>query len=56
MHSTFEITNVVMRAATDAGFELAGIAPVQESPELEYFPLWIAEGHAGEMESSRSAQ
>src|ERR1700734_2791317 len=44
-----EITNVVMRAATDAGFELAGVAPVRDSPELEYFPLWIAEGHAGEM-------
>ena len=49
MHSPAEITNVVVRAATDAGFELAGIAPVEDSPELEYFPLWIAEGHAGEM-------
>jgi epoxyqueuosine reductase len=38
-----------MRAATDAGFDLAGIAPVGDSPELEYFPQWIAEGHAGEM-------
>jgi epoxyqueuosine reductase len=38
-----------MRAATGAGFELAGIAPVEDSPELEYFPRWIAEGHAGEM-------
>ncbi|HVR27045.1 MAG TPA: tRNA epoxyqueuosine(34) reductase QueG [Candidatus Polarisedimenticolia bacterium] len=38
-----------MRAATGAGFELAGIAPVGDSPELAYFPRWIAEGHAGEM-------
>jgi epoxyqueuosine reductase len=38
-----------MRAATDAGFDLAGIAPVEDSPELDYFPLWIAEGRAGEM-------
>ncbi len=38
-----------MRAAKEAGFELAGIAPVEDSPELEYFPRWIAEGHAGEM-------
>ncbi len=44
-----DITNVVIRAATDAGFELAGVAPVEDSSELEYFPLWIAEGHAGEM-------
>jgi epoxyqueuosine reductase len=46
---SIEITNAVMRAATDAGFELVGIAPVEDSPELEYFPRWIAEGHAGEM-------
>jgi len=38
-----------MRAAREAGFELAGIAPVEDSPELEYFPRWIAEGRAGEM-------
>jgi epoxyqueuosine reductase len=49
MHNAVEITNVIARAAADAGFELAGIAPVEDSPELEYFPLWIAEGHAGEM-------
>jgi epoxyqueuosine reductase len=49
MDGEAEITDVVTRAATDAGFELAGIAPVRDSPELEYFPLWIAEGHAGEM-------
>ncbi|MFZ0773335.1 MAG: tRNA epoxyqueuosine(34) reductase QueG [Candidatus Sulfotelmatobacter sp.] len=44
-----EITAAVLRAATDAGFDVAGIAPVEDSPELEYFPRWIAEGHAGEM-------
>jgi epoxyqueuosine reductase len=44
-----EITNVVTQAARDAGFELVGIAPVSDSPELDYFPLWIAEGRAGEM-------
>ena len=26
-----------------------GIAPVDDAPELEYFPRWIAEGHGGEM-------
>lgn len=39
----------VARAAAEAGFELAGFAPVADAPELKYFPLWIARGHAGEM-------
>jgi epoxyqueuosine reductase len=38
-----------MQAATDAGFDLVGIAPVDDARELEYFPRWIAEGHAGDM-------
>jgi epoxyqueuosine reductase len=44
-----EITATVTQAATDAGFDLVGIAPVDDAPELEYFPIWIAAGHAGEM-------
>ncbi len=44
-----EITTTLTQAARDAGFDLAGIAPVEDSPELEYFPQWIADGHAGEM-------
>lgn len=32
-----------------AGFELAGIAPVDEFAELKRFPDWVAAGHAGEM-------
>jgi epoxyqueuosine reductase len=43
------ITSVVKQAARDAGFELAGIAPVRDFPELDYFPAWIEAGHAGEM-------
>jgi epoxyqueuosine reductase len=35
--------------AAEAGFELCGIAPVQDFPELARFPEWVAEGHAGEM-------
>jgi epoxyqueuosine reductase len=42
-------TTLVKQAARDAGFDLAGIAPVGEFQELEYFPEWIASGHAGEM-------
>jgi epoxyqueuosine reductase len=44
-----EITTSIRQAATAAGFELAGVAPVAGNPELEYFPGWIAAGHAGEM-------
>ena len=44
-----EISDTVTRAATEAGFDLVGIAPVEDAPELEYFPRWIADGHAGEM-------
>ncbi len=44
-----DIWPVVAKAAADAGFELFGIAPIDDTPELEYFPRWIAAGHAGEM-------
>jgi epoxyqueuosine reductase len=39
----------VKRASLDAGFELAGIAPVREFPELDRFQQWVAAGYAGEM-------
>ncbi len=44
-----ELRSVVLRAAADAGFDLAGIAPATDTRELEYFPEWIAAGRAGEM-------
>ncbi len=44
-----DITAMVKEAAQQAGFELAGIAPVRDSAELKYFPQWIADGRAGEM-------
>ena len=43
------ISEFVKQAAREEGFELAGIAPVREFPELECFPAWIEAGHAGEM-------
>lgn len=45
-----EITQWLKQAARAAGFDLAGIAPVRDFAELEYFPQWIAAGHAGEMQ------
>jgi epoxyqueuosine reductase len=49
MPRSAEITATVTQAATEAGFDLVGVAPVEDAPELEYFPRWIAQGHAGEM-------
>jgi epoxyqueuosine reductase len=46
---SFEISAVVKRAASEAGFDLAGIAPATDSRELASFPAWIEAGHAGEM-------
>jgi epoxyqueuosine reductase len=40
---------LVKRAARDAGFDLAGIAPVRDLADLTHFPNWIAAGRAGEM-------
>lgn len=40
---------MIKSAARDAGFDLCGLAPVQDFPELAAFPEWIAEGRAGEM-------
>jgi epoxyqueuosine reductase len=48
-----KIADLVKQAAKGAGFDLAGIAPVREFAELEYFPEWIAAGHAGEMQYMR---
>jgi epoxyqueuosine reductase len=49
MPAIAEITEFIKRAARDAGFDLAGIAPARDFEELAYFPQWIAAGHAGEM-------
>jgi epoxyqueuosine reductase len=43
------LSELIKSAATDAGFELCGIAPVGHFPELARFPEWIASGGAGEM-------
>jgi epoxyqueuosine reductase len=44
-----EIAGVIRKAAADAGLDLVGISPAEDTPELEYFPQWVADGHAGEM-------
>jgi len=49
MHSSGRIEALIKRTAREAGFELAGIAPVRNLAELAYFPAWIEAGRAGEM-------
>jgi len=51
-----EFSQFVRNAALAAGFDLAGIAAVEDSnfPELARFPEWIASGHAAEMEYLKS--
>jgi epoxyqueuosine reductase len=44
-----DVKAIIQRAAEEAGFELAGIAPATGAAELNHFPEWIAAGHAGEM-------
>ena len=46
---TADIKTLIGQSATNAGFDLCGIAPASDARELEYFPEWIAAGHAGEM-------
>ncbi len=49
MPAVTDLSATVRRVATKAGFDAAGIAPVAESPELNAFREWIAQGHAGDM-------
>jgi len=44
-----DVKAIIKRAAEEAGFDLAGIAPATDATELNHFPEWIAAGHAGEM-------
>ncbi len=49
MSSLSSAVTAIKQAATEAGFELCGVAPADDSPELRHFPDWIAAGRAGEM-------
>jgi epoxyqueuosine reductase len=49
LNQVSQITTLVKCSAHEVGFELAGIAPVRDLPELNHFPDWIEAGHAGEM-------
>ena len=52
------LTSAAIKArARDLGFELCGIAPAHDFPELTFLQEWLALGYAGEMEyMSKSAE
>jgi epoxyqueuosine reductase len=39
----------IKRQAREVGFDLCGIAPATDLPELAFFERWLARGYAGEM-------
>lgn len=49
MTSNLDIKSVIQRAASEAGFDLCGIAPAADAAELQRFSAWIAAGRAGDM-------
>ncbi|HYE23963.1 MAG TPA: tRNA epoxyqueuosine(34) reductase QueG [Clostridia bacterium] len=49
MQQLTSIREFLLASAREHGFDLAGISGAGPLRELEYFPAWIAEGHAGEM-------
>lgn len=44
-----QLSELVKEEALRVGFDLAGVAGVGSSPELDYFSEWIASGYSGEM-------
>lgn len=46
----------IKERARQAGFSVAGIAPVEASPELLHYPEWLKAGYAGTMEYLKKHQ
>ena len=44
-----QLTQQIKDRALALGFDLVGVAPVHDSPELAFFERWIEAGYAGEM-------
>ena len=44
-----ERTAHVIEISRGLGFDLCGVAPAAEFPELEHLEEWLARGHAGDM-------
>jgi epoxyqueuosine reductase len=48
--SHLQLGSDIKRLAIETGFDLAGVAGVHETAEHRFFPQWIADGGAGEMD------
>jgi epoxyqueuosine reductase len=53
--SASQLAQFIKEAAAESGFDLAGVSPVADFPELDYFPQWIAEHHHGDMRYMESS-
>jgi len=51
-----ELTQRIKDQALVVGFDLVGVAPIQESPELAFFEPWLEAGYAGEMHYLRRSR
>ena len=50
------LTQAIKGKASELGFDLCGIAPADNFPELDFLDEWLARGYAGDMAyMSRSA-
>jgi len=47
--NTIPFSSAIKNIAQNAGFELCGVAPASDFPELQKVSEWIENGHAGEM-------
>jgi epoxyqueuosine reductase len=45
-----QLTRQIKAQARTLGFDLVGVAPVRESPELAFFESWIEAGYGGDMQ------
>jgi len=43
------LSNAIKRSALEAGFDLAGVAPINAWHDLEFAREWVEKGHGGEM-------
>jgi epoxyqueuosine reductase len=50
-------SGVISARARELGFDLCGVAPAHDFPELKFLPEWLARGYAGDMHyMSKSAE
>src|ERR1700690_358174 len=53
--NAIERTHWVCEQASEMGFDLCGVAPVEGLEDLHHFPEWLARGYAADMNYLRDA-